>query len=163
MAPTFQPSALTTGTEPTLASICLRRSAITSSESPCKGMIHSLSSVHSSFCISASFARQNVANAPYKVNIEENSKMASPFKSYMEGPGLEPGLKVTETGVFTIQAVYPNGQKKTTGGDKFECMITDPNRQSIHPQLVDNNNGTWTVWSDSFPLAPFFMFRASVI
>jgi len=61
------------------------------------------------------------------------------------GPGLEPGLKCTEPGVFTIQAVYPNGQKKTTGGDNFECTITDPRNTPLRPQLVDNNNGTWTV------------------
>jgi len=97
------------------------------------------------YIVGVTLQGQNVAQAPYKVNIEENSKMASPFKSFMHGPGLEPGNKVTEPGVFTIQAVFPNGQKKTTGGDLFECMITDPNRQPLRPQLVDNHNGTWTV------------------
>jgi len=88
---------------------------------------------------------QNVANAPYKVNIEENSKMASPFKSYMEGPALQPGNKVTELQTFYIQAVYPNGQKKTTGGDLFESMVTDPRGQKLQVNCADNNNGTWTV------------------
>jgi filamin len=87
----------------------------------------------------------NVANAPYRVNIEENSKMASPHQSYAHGPGLEPGNKVTEPQQFFIQAVYPNGQKKTTGGDLFDCMITDPARCQIKPKVVDNGNGTWTV------------------
>ena len=97
------------------------------------------------YIVNITLQGQNVAQAPYKVNIEENSKMASPFKSYMEGPGLEPGNKCTEPCTFTIHAVYPNGQKKTTGGDNFECMITDPNRAPLRAQLQDNNNGTWTV------------------
>jgi len=87
----------------------------------------------------------NVAKAPYKVNIEENSKMASPFKSYADGPGLQPGNKVTEQQTFYIHAVYPNGQPKKTGGDLFDCFITDPSRQKIKPNVVDNHNGTWTV------------------
>lgn len=64
------------------------------------------------FTVGVTLAGANVAQAPYRVNIEENSKMASPFKSYAEGPGLQPGNRVTEPCNFTIYAVLPNGQKK---------------------------------------------------
>jgi len=88
----------------------------------------------------------NVAKAPYRVNIEENSKMASPFKSYADGPGLQPGNKVTDPQHFTIHAVLPNGQKKKTGGDLFDCFITDPSRQKLPGTTPrDNGDGTWTV------------------
>jgi len=87
----------------------------------------------------------NVAQAPYRVNIAENSKMASPYKSYMDGPGLKSGNKNTEPQTFTIHSVFPNGQPKTTGGDLFDSFITDPRGQKLQPNLVDNNNGTYTV------------------
>lgn len=63
----------------------------------------------------------------------------------MEGPALLPGNKVTELQTFTIHAVYPNGQPKTTGGDLFESMVTDPRGAKLPVNVVDNNNGTWTV------------------
>jgi len=87
----------------------------------------------------------NVAKAPYRVNIEENSKMASPFKSYAKGPGLEPGNKVTDPQTFNIYAVLPNGQPKKTGGDLFEVSITDPSRSKLPVKVKDNNDGTWRV------------------
>jgi len=71
--------------------------------------------------------------------------MASPWKSYAAGPGLEPGNRVTEPSTFTIHAVYPNGQPKTTGGDNFDVFIEDPHFDQIKPTIVDNNNGTWSV------------------
>jgi len=71
--------------------------------------------------------------------------MASPFKSYAKGPGLEPGNKVTDPQVFTIHAVYPNGQPKRTGGDLFDVHIEDPNLDQIKPSIKDNGDGTWTV------------------
>jgi len=97
------------------------------------------------FTVGITLQGQNVAQAPYRVNIEENSKMASPFKSYMDGPALLPGNKVTELQTFTIHAVYPNGQPKKTGGDLFESMVTDPRGAKLQVNVVDNNNGTWTV------------------
>jgi len=97
------------------------------------------------FIVGITLQGAKVANSPYRVNIEENSKMASPHQSYAYGPGLEPGNKVTEPQKFFIQAVYPNGQKKKTGGDLFDCMITDPSRCQLKPQVVDNGDGTWTV------------------
>jgi hypothetical protein len=71
--------------------------------------------------------------------------MASPWKSYAQGPGLEPGGRVTDPAHFTIHAVYPNGQPKKTGGDNFDVFIEDPNFDQIKPQIVDNGDGTWGV------------------
>jgi len=96
------------------------------------------------YVVNVTLQGANVDKAPYRVNIEENSKMASPFKSYAEGPGLEPGNKCTEPAHFTIHAVYPNGQPKKTGGDLFDVHIEDPHHEQIKPNLKDNGNGTWT-------------------
>jgi len=95
--------------------------------------------------VQVTLAGASVAQSPYRVNIEENSKMASPFKSYAEGPGLEPGNKVTDPLHFTIFAVYPNGQKKKTGGDLFDVHIEDPNLDQLKVDVVDNGDGTWGV------------------
>jgi len=97
------------------------------------------------YVVQVTLGGQPVAQSPYKVNIEENSKMASPFKSYAEGPGLEPGQKCTEPATFTIHAVYPNGQPKKTGGDLFDVHIEDPNLDQVKANVVDNGDGTWTV------------------
>jgi len=97
------------------------------------------------YVVTVTLDRANVADSPYKVNIEENSKMASPFKSYADGPGLEPGNKVTDPQRFTIHAVYPNGKPKKTGGDLFDVHIEDPNLDIIEPKIVDNGDGTWSV------------------
>jgi len=69
--------------------------------------------------------------------------MASPFKSYAQGPGIEPGNKVTDPCEFTIFAVLPNGQRKTTGGDQFEVHVEDPNFDQCKVTLTDNRDGTW--------------------
>jgi len=71
--------------------------------------------------------------------------MASPFKSYAEGPGLQPGNKCTEPCHFTIHAVYPNGKPKKTGGDLFDVHVEDPNYDQVKTNVVDNGDGTWSV------------------
>jgi len=56
--------------------------------------------------------RAQCAKSPYTVPIGENQSLASPHKSYAEGPGLEPGNKSTDECVFTIHAVTPDGRPK---------------------------------------------------
>jgi filamin len=97
------------------------------------------------YVVQVTLGGQAVDKSPYRVNIEENSKMASPFKSYAQGPGLEPGNKCTEPAHFTIHAVYPNGQPKKTGGDLFDVHIEDPNFDQVKAKIVDNGDGTWSV------------------
>jgi len=97
------------------------------------------------YVVNVTLDRANVAKSPYHVNIDENQKMASPHKSYAKGPGLEQGNKVTEPQTFKIFAVYPNGKPKKDGGDLFDVFIEDPNLDVLKPEVIDNNDGTWTV------------------
>jgi filamin len=62
--------------------------------------------------VNVTLNRQNVDKSPYKVPIQENQSLASPFLSYADGPGLKPGNKSTEPAEFTIFAVLPNGKPK---------------------------------------------------
>jgi filamin len=71
--------------------------------------------------------------------------LASPGRSYAEGPGLEPGNKNNKPAEFTIYAVTPDGRPKKTGGDLFDVHIEDPNNNLIHPEIRDNNDGTYDV------------------
>jgi len=88
--------------------------------------------------------RQHCAKSPYTVPIGENMSLASPNKSYAEGPGLEPGNKNTDDCVFTIHAVTPDGKPKRKGGDLFDVTIEDPNHNLIPANIKDNNDGTYT-------------------
>jgi hypothetical protein len=71
--------------------------------------------------------------------------MASPFKSYADGPGLKPGNKVTEPQQFKIYSVYPNGKPKKTGGDLFDVHVEDPKHNVLPVKIRDNGDGTWDV------------------
>lgn len=81
--------------------------------------------------------------------------MASPWTSYCEGPGLENGNKTTEPQTFTIHAVYPNGQPKKTGGDRFDVTVEDPNFNLVPVKIQDNNDGTWTVTYQPTDAGPY--------
>jgi len=97
------------------------------------------------YLVDVTLDKAKVADSVYRVNIDENQGMASPWKSYAEGPGLESGGKNTEPKTFTIHAVYPNGQPKKTGGDQFDVHVEDPTYTLLPVNIKDNNNGTWTV------------------
>jgi len=86
-----------------------------------------------------------VANSPYTVPIGQNMDLASPDRSYADGPGLKPGNKNTEPAQFTIYAVGPDGKPRKTGGDLFDVQIEDPNHNVIQPEIKDNKNGTYDV------------------
>eukprot|EP01125_Pyxidicula_operculata_P021818 TRINITY_DN8667_c0_g1_i1.p1 TRINITY_DN8667_c0_g1~~TRINITY_DN8667_c0_g1_i1.p1 ORF type:complete len:745 (-),score=216.17 TRINITY_DN8667_c0_g1_i1:63-2297(-) len=88
---------------------------------------------------------QPVDKSPYLVPISANSDLASPDRSYAEGPGLQPGNKNTEPATFTIHAVGPDGKPKKKGGDLFDVQIEDPNNNIITPSIVDNKDGTYDV------------------
>jgi len=89
--------------------------------------------------------KAHVDKSAYRVPIDENQDLASPSRSYAEGPGLEPGNKNTKPAEFTIYAVAPNGTPKKTGGDLFDVHVEDPNGSLIQPDIKDNKDGTYTV------------------
>jgi len=49
-----------------------------------------------------------IAKSPYKVNIEESMRFASPHKSWADGPGLEDGNKATDPGAYHVSVVCRN-------------------------------------------------------
>jgi filamin len=89
--------------------------------------------------------RAQVAESPYHVKIDENSRLASPNLSYAEGPGLQPGNKTTEPAEFTIYAVLPSGKPKKTGGDAFDVTVEDSNGDLMPVDIKDNGDGTYKV------------------
>jgi len=95
--------------------------------------------------VEVSLNKQPVAKSPYRVPIGENHTLASPFKSYAEGPGLETGNKNTKPAEFTIHAVTPDGKPKKKGGDLFDVIIEDPNGDLLKPEITDNGDGTYHV------------------
>jgi len=86
-----------------------------------------------------------VAKSPYRVPIGENQNLASPSRSYAEGPGLKGGNKAGEKATFTIFSVGPDGQKRRTGGDLFEVHVEAPDYSLVPADLRDNGDGTYTV------------------
>ena len=86
-----------------------------------------------------------VDNSPYEVVVERPLDESDPTKTWAEGPGLEPGLKTTDTPSFTIYSVDKNGNPRTEGGDLFDVQIEDPNFDQLPVTLEDNNDGTYTV------------------
>eukprot|EP01123_Difflugia_compressa_P016275 TRINITY_DN999_c0_g1_i1.p1 TRINITY_DN999_c0_g1~~TRINITY_DN999_c0_g1_i1.p1 ORF type:complete len:746 (+),score=196.58 TRINITY_DN999_c0_g1_i1:57-2294(+) len=91
--------------------------------------------------------KAQVANSPYHVGIGENMNLPSPFKSYAQGPGLEPGNKNTDPAEFTIYAILPDGKPKGKGGDAelFDVTIEDGNGDLIPAKITDNGDGTYHV------------------
>jgi len=89
--------------------------------------------------------RVPVADSPYHVKIDENSHLASPFLSYADGPGLQPGNKTTEPAEFTIYAILPSGKPKKAGGDAFDVTVEDSNGDLMPVDIKDNGDGTYKV------------------
>jgi len=100
---------------------------------------------HGEHIVEVTLQRKHVAKSPYHINVAENQNLASPFKSYAEGPGLEGGNKVGEPATFNIIGVSPNGQKRRTGGDLFEVHVEAPDFSLVPADLRDNGDGTYTV------------------
>jgi filamin len=95
--------------------------------------------------VNVTLNRQAVDKSPYKVPIQENQSLASPFLSYADGPGLKPGNKSTEPAEFTIYAVLPNGKPKKSGGDMFDVTVEDQNGELMPVDIKDNGDGTYKV------------------
>jgi filamin len=89
--------------------------------------------------------RTHVDKSAYRVKIDENHTLASPFLSYADGPGLKPGCKNTEPAEFTIYAVLPSGKPKKSGGDAFDVTVEDPNGDLMPVDIRDNGDGTYKV------------------
>ncbi|KAH3763526.1 P-type ATPase [Pelomyxa schiedti] len=67
-----------------------------------------------------------------------------PSKCSARGPGLVDGV-AGSTCQFLIEARNPLGQPQTHGGDKFAVYVSGPENTRIYGQVVDNNNGTYSV------------------
>lgn len=67
-----------------------------------------------------------------------------PSKCIARGPGLVDGIAGIES-LFMIEARNSSGQPQTTGGDKFFAYISGPENTRIYGNVLDNNNGTYTV------------------
>ncbi|EGG21588.1 gelation factor [Cavenderia fasciculata] len=91
----------------------------------------------------------------YEINVELNSKpikeipkaihikpAADPDKSYAFGKGLEQG-ECFQPSKFKIQAVDPDGNNRTDGGDGFKITVSGP--AQVEPWMVDNGDGTYDV------------------
>eukprot|EP01094_Clydonella_sp_ATCC50884_P006418 TRINITY_DN1558_c0_g1_i1.p1 TRINITY_DN1558_c0_g1~~TRINITY_DN1558_c0_g1_i1.p1 ORF type:complete len:767 (-),score=207.32 TRINITY_DN1558_c0_g1_i1:208-2508(-) len=64
-------------------------------------------------------------------------------ESYAYGPGLTDGLRDTERGTFTIQAVDKHGAPMAQGGDDFAAKVVDPQGNEIPVEIVDQGDGTY--------------------
>lgn len=95
--------------------------------------------------IEVTLQRAPVAKSPYRVHVGENMDMASPSKTYIEGPGIEGGNKAGEPAEFRIVAVGPHGQPLKKGGDLFEVHVEDPEFRLVPATVKDNGDGTYAV------------------
>jgi len=100
---------------------------------------------HGEHVVEVTLLRKPVAKSPYRVHVGENSDMASPSKSYIEGPGIEKGNKAGEPAKFRIIAVGPDGRPRRNGGDLFEVHVEDPDFRLIPADVKDNGDGTYNV------------------
>jgi len=100
---------------------------------------------HGEHVIEVTLLRKPVAKSPYRVHVGENTDMASPFKSYIEGPGIQPGNKIGDPAQFKIIAVSPDGRNRRQGGDLFEVHVEDPDFRLVPSQVRDNGDGTYNV------------------
>jgi filamin len=90
-----------------------------------------------------SYFRDYEANEGRRRAAELAARIADPAKCIAYGPGLEHA----ETGIpaeFTIQARNAAGKDIPVGGENFVVKVSGAS-PNITPQVVDNNNGTYSV------------------
>eukprot|EP00727_Mastigamoeba_balamuthi_P009936 m51a1_g5565 hypothetical protein (763) ;mRNA; r:591825-596024 len=86
-----------------------------------------------------------IANSPFVVPVTADARLAFAGTSYAYGPGVEGPVNTFDPAVFHIQAVNPNGEKLTHGGDVFSVDVEDQNGFEVpNVTLVDNGDGTYT-------------------
>jgi filamin len=83
---------------------------------------------------------QPIKDSPFHPHIKWS---VDPNQSYAEGEGIEELWDNKPTG-FTIHAVDYDGNPRKDGGDPFVVKISSPNEE-IHPKVVDNGDGTYSV------------------
>eukprot|EP01104_Vermistella_antarctica_P021500 TRINITY_DN975_c0_g1_i1.p1 TRINITY_DN975_c0_g1~~TRINITY_DN975_c0_g1_i1.p1 ORF type:complete len:831 (+),score=248.61 TRINITY_DN975_c0_g1_i1:196-2493(+) len=93
--------------------------------------------------VSVTLFDKDIKDAPFSVLVKPASDAG---KSYAEGPGLN-AIVDNETAAFTIFAVDPDGNRRTTGEDDFSVSIAGP--QDAPHTLTDNNDGTYSVSYDA--------------
>eukprot|EP01105_Mastigella_eilhardi_P027923 TRINITY_DN887_c0_g1_i1.p1 TRINITY_DN887_c0_g1~~TRINITY_DN887_c0_g1_i1.p1 ORF type:complete len:772 (-),score=176.51 TRINITY_DN887_c0_g1_i1:73-2388(-) len=99
--------------------------------------------------VAVTLGGKHIADSPFKVTVLQNPKVACGALSYAFGPGLESGKCNTfDPCLFTIQAVTPEGNKVTCGGDIFTvdvCDITDEQSAVAAATVTDNGDGSYSV------------------
>ena len=91
------------------------------------------------YTINVTLFDKDIKDSPFSVLIKPASDAG---KSYAEGPGLV-AIVDNEPAEFTIYAVDPDGNRRTTGEDDFAVNIDGP-KDAPHT-LTDNNDGTYSV------------------
>ncbi|GAM26799.1 hypothetical protein SAMD00019534_099740 [Acytostelium subglobosum LB1] len=96
------------------------------------------------YAIAVYLVNQQVAKSPFYPTVVDNEPVTDPNQVQCYGDGLTSGRpKIQST--FTIQARDSKGNNRNKGGDKFYAFIQGPPGIQIHGNVVDNNNGTYTV------------------
>jgi len=92
-------------------------------------------------------AGRPIQGSPFSVPITADPHRAFAGKSYAFGPGVEGGCNTFDECPFTIQAVAPDGEKLTHGGDLFTVDVEDPEGTEVTPppSVKDNGDGTYSV------------------
>jgi len=95
------------------------------------------------YTINVDLHGQPIKDAPFHPTIKWSCLAG---RSYATGDGVTDGKvfdnKPTQ---FTIHAVDHEGNPRIDGGDPFVVKIGGPKEPNIHADVVDNNNGTYTV------------------
>lgn len=92
--------------------------------------------------IEVTFNGKPIAKSPFNVYI--NPARADANNTLVYGPGLEGG-EAHVPGVFTIEARNKANQPITKGGHPYSVNILDPFGEKVPVDLLDNNDGTYTV------------------
>ncbi|KAH3767700.1 gelation factor [Pelomyxa schiedti] len=95
--------------------------------------------------VSVAVHSKPIANSPFHVTVSQDPNAATAALSYAFGPGIDGPVETFHPTSFTIQAVTPNGEKLTKGGDLFSVEVCTPQDDELPgATVVDNGNGTYT-------------------
>ncbi|CAL8470627.1 g10169 [Coccomyxa elongata] len=85
---------------------------------------------------------RSLAGSPHRVRVKTDETVAGNCKLY--GPGLTRAVAGERTS-FSIKAVDGKNNARMVGGDDFQVEILGPGNTTPKPNIVDNNDGTYTV------------------
>jgi len=102
------------------------------------------------YSVNTTLHGEPIKDSPKHVHIKPSPDAG---KSWAEGPALH-GLVDNEPGRFTIHAVDADGNPRSDGGDNFDVSVKGPHGD-VHPQVKDNNDGTYDVEFDPSEPGPY--------